>query len=102
MQINGYSNLTPLPSSRNGTTSNNVNTSSPASSDDQAVISTSGDNFTSLVSAAQQIPDVRTDLVESFKSRIAAGEYPTAGTNDALVSALGSHIVKLASYPSAS
>ncbi len=60
-----------------------------ASSGDHLAMSLSADTFSSLVREAGQMPDVRSSLVNSFKSRIQAGSYPTDHTLDRLTSLMG-------------
>ncbi len=43
------------------------------------------------------MPDVRSELVDSFKSRIQSGQYPSSETMDALTDVIGNGIVKMAS-----
>ena len=59
----------------------------PAS--DQVSMSLSPDTYSSLVSAAGQMPEVRGEVVDAFKSRIQSGEYPTSDTLDGLVDRMG-------------
>ena len=69
-------------------------------STDQAVMNTSADSFSSLVKQASQFPEVRSDLVDSFRARIQSGQYPTADTMDDLTEALGPSIVAMANSSS--
>ena len=75
-----------------------TNSSSPAkaSSSDEAVLNFSPDSFSSLVSQASQMPEVRNDVVESFKARIASGQYPTQNTIAGLAQAIGGSILQQA------
>jgi anti-sigma28 factor (negative regulator of flagellin synthesis) len=56
---------------------------------DQVAMSLSADTFSSLVQEAGQMPDVRSDLVDSFKSRIQSGTYPSQETVDGLADRMG-------------
>jgi hypothetical protein len=56
---------------------------------DQVSMSLSADTFSNLVSTAGQMPDVRSEVVDAYKSRIQSGEYPTQETLDGLVSTMG-------------
>jgi flagellar biosynthesis anti-sigma factor FlgM len=69
-------------------------TSSPVETD--ASFTTSAASFSSLVQQASATPDVRTDLVNSFKARIAAGQYPTSETIDSLAETIGGSIIHMA------
>jgi anti-sigma28 factor (negative regulator of flagellin synthesis) len=77
-------------------------TSTPASqptSPDETVtsFSSSANSFSGLVQQAGAMPDVRSELVDSFKSRIQSGQYPSSETMDALTDVIGNGIVKMAS-----
>ena len=63
----------------------------PAQPDDndQVSMSISADTFSSLVQEAGQMPDVRSELVDAFKSRIQSGAYPSQDTVDGLVDKMG-------------
>jgi len=67
----------------------------PAPSD-QAVLNFSADSFSSLVKEASQMPDVRSELVDSFKSRIHSGHYPSQDIVDGLTRLIGGGIVQAA------
>jgi len=56
---------------------------------DQVSMSLSPDTYSSLVTAASQMPEVRGDVVDSFKARIQSGEYPTSENLDDLVDRMG-------------
>ena len=60
------------------------------------MINFSPDSFSSLVSEAGQMPEVRNDVVDSFKSRIASGQYPTQATIAGLTNILGGSILQQA------
>ena len=63
---------------------------------DQAVINFSPDSFSSLVNEAGQMPEVRSELVDAFKSRIQAGSYPTQEDIAGLTDLIGGGIVQQA------
>lgn len=63
---------------------------------DQVSMSLSADTFSSLVNEAGQMPEVRGDVVDSFKARIQSGNYPTPETLDGLTDVLGDHWSQLA------
>jgi len=63
---------------------------------DQAVINFSPSSFSNLVQEAGQFPDVRSELVESFKARIQSGAYPSQEDISGLTNILGGHILQLA------
>ncbi len=67
----------------------------PKASTDTAVINFSASSFSGLVKQASQMPEVRSEVVDSFKSRIQSGQYPTEETMDHLVDTLGASIVKM-------
>ena len=58
------------------TTSSSAGNAAPETSD-QAVLNFSADSFADLVRQAGQMPDVRSEVVDSFKARIQAGHYPS-------------------------
>jgi hypothetical protein len=58
---------------------------------DQVSMSLSGDTFSSLVSEAGQMPDVRGEVVDAYKSRIQSGDYPTPETLNGLSDYIGDH-----------
>ncbi len=64
--------------------------STPTAPGDQVAMSLSADTFSSLVQEAGQMPDVRGELVASYKARIQSGTYPTQETLDGLVDRMGS------------
>jgi anti-sigma28 factor (negative regulator of flagellin synthesis) len=56
---------------------------------DQVSMSLSPDTYSSLVTEASQMPDVRGEVVDAFKARIQSGDYPTSDTLDGLVDRMG-------------
>jgi hypothetical protein len=91
MQINGFSTSPSLPVQR-------TNMSQPAQEvSDQAVLHVSLDTFSGLVQQAGAMPEVRGEVVDSFKARIQSGQYPSPETVAGLVDVIGGSIVKLAS-----
>jgi len=52
-------------------------------------VSLSPETCSSLVTQASQMPEVRNELVEAYKSRIQSGAYPTQETVDRLVDLMG-------------
>jgi anti-sigma28 factor (negative regulator of flagellin synthesis) len=93
MQINGATTSIPI---YNNVGKNNSTTPAAKPALDQAVIGFSGSSFSSLVSEANSQPDVRSEVVESYKSRIQSGAYPTQDTLSGLVDVIGGSIVKAA------
>jgi hypothetical protein len=84
MMISGFSSLasisfSPLP----------ARPQTAAASGDRLAMSLSADTFSSLVREAGQMPEVRSSVISSFKSRIQAGRYPTDSTLDRLTSLMG-------------
>jgi hypothetical protein len=71
MQISGTTSSASIPLQRASVPSSAVQSTS-----DQAVLNTSADSFSSLVKAASQMPEVRVDLVATYKARVQAGHYP--------------------------
>src|SRR5579871_257085 len=84
MTITGLSLPTPVTPATNGTRP----AASTPSHDDQVAMSISADTFSSFVQEAGQVPDVRSELVDMFKSRIQSGGYPTSETLDGLTDKL--------------
>ena len=96
MQISSFSLSSPSVSPIKASTTS-APTAAPATAEQsEASFTNSADSFSNLVAQASQVPDVRSDLVDSFKSRIAAGQYPTSDTIDSLTDTLGSSIFQLA------
>jgi hypothetical protein len=58
---------------------------------DEISMSLSPDTFSSLVSQAGQMPDVRSEVVDAYKSRVQSGEYPSSATLDGLTDLMGDH-----------
>ncbi len=56
---------------------------------DQVSMSLSPETYSSLVTTAGQMPDVRTEVVDAYKARIQSGDYPTPETVDGLVDLMG-------------
>lgn len=97
MQISGVSNSTPISAARTAPSSSAV-----APSSDQAVLNTSADSFSSLVQEAAQMPDVRSEVVDAYRSRIQAGNYPSEDTLAGLTRVIGGGVMQLAQTDSAS
>ncbi len=90
MQISGFSIPTSIPMEKNTTSP------TPKVATDQAVINFSPVSFSGLVREASQMPEVRSDLVESFRAKIQSGQYPTDETLSGLVDTIGASIVRQA------
>ncbi len=90
MQISGVSTPTSIPMEK----SNLSRAGKPAT--DEAVINFSPDSFSSLVSEAGRMPEVRNELVDAFKSRIQSGEYPSSETISNLTNVIGGSVLQLA------
>jgi len=56
---------------------------------DQVAMSLSPDTFTSLVRTASAMPEVRGELVDTYKAQIQSGSYPSSDTLDGLVDLMG-------------
>ena len=56
---------------------------------DQVSISLSPGTFSSLVQQANQTPEVRSDAVEAYKSRVQAGHYPAQDVIEGLINLMG-------------
>lgn len=69
---------------------------------DHAEFNLSADSFSSLVKQAGQMPEVRTELVDSFKSRIQSGQYPSQDVVKGLSHVIGGGIAMLAAQPDSS
>jgi len=91
MQISGVTISTSIPMPK--TSSSSVG---KTATDDQAVINFSPDSFSSLVKQAGQMPEVRSEVVDAFKSRIQAGSYPTQDDIAGLTDLIGASIVQQA------
>ena len=96
MQISGVSTSSSIPMDRT------ISTQAGKVSSDAAVLKFSADSFSSLVQEAGQMPEVRTDLVEAFRSRIQSGNYPTQETIAGLANLIGPSIVQQAKAGSSS
>jgi len=90
MQITGVSTPNSIPMVK----SNSTPVGKPAT--DAADIQFSADSFSSLVNEAKQIPDVRSELVDSFKARIQSGAYPSQEDLSNLTDVIGGHVLQLA------
>jgi hypothetical protein len=90
MQISGFSTSSSLPVLK----TNSSPAGKPAT--DQATLSSSADSFLSLVKAAGQMPEVRSEVVDAFKSRIQVGDYPSQETIANLTNVIGGSIVQAA------
>jgi anti-sigma28 factor (negative regulator of flagellin synthesis) len=73
-------------------------TSSPVQNDssDQVMINNSADSFSSLVKEAGQMPEVRSELVDAYKARVASGHYPSEDIVAGLLRLIGGGIAKAA------
>ena len=63
---------------------------------DQAVINFAPGSFSGFVQEASQFPEVRSELVDSFKSRIQSGSYPSQEDIAGLANVIGGHVLQLA------
>jgi anti-sigma28 factor (negative regulator of flagellin synthesis) len=86
MQINSATALPFIPVTMSLNTNGKTTASSPSS--DEAVLSDSAKSFAGLVNDAKAYPEVRSDLVASYKTQIANGTYPSPATLDGLTEAL--------------
>jgi anti-sigma28 factor (negative regulator of flagellin synthesis) len=93
MQISSVSTTSLIPVQRSASSQS---TGQTTSSTDSAEINFSADTFSSLVKDASNEPDVRTDLVNSFKSRIHSGHYPAQDVIAGLTKLLGGGIANAA------
>jgi len=94
MQISSISITTPLPVEKT-----RLSPSGKAATD-QAVINFSPDTFSSLVNEAGQMPEVRSEVVDAYKARIQAGQYPSEDVVSGLTDLIGGSIVHLAASES--
>jgi len=87
MQIGSTTTAIPFVPVTAGTSTN----SSTASSNDtdKAVLNTSGDTFSSLVNEAKSYPEVRGEVVDAYKARIASGSYPSEEVVEGLIKLMG-------------
>ena len=63
---------------------------------DRAEFNLSADSFSSLVQRANQMPEVRTELVDAYKSRIHSGHYPAQDVIDGLIHLIGGTVKQAA------
>ena len=56
---------------------------------DQLAMSLSPDTFAGLVRDAGSMPEVRSDLVDAYKSQVRTGNYPTEDDLDGLIDLMG-------------
>jgi anti-sigma28 factor (negative regulator of flagellin synthesis) len=75
MQINSATTIPFLPVTAGLGTAKTATT--PSTNSDQAVMNTSASTFASLVEEAKSYPEVRSSVVEAYKSAIASGKYPS-------------------------
>jgi hypothetical protein len=59
----------------------------------------SPETFSSLVSQAMQIPEVRHELVDAYKARIQSGQYPGTAAVEGLIRLMGGTWVQQANSP---
>jgi hypothetical protein len=99
MQINGVTTSSAIPMVK--TTSYPAET--PASeATDSAALSSSASSFSSYVNEASQQPEVRGELVDSYRSRIQAGHYPSQEAIAGLTKLIGGPIMSLVNSGSSS
>lgn len=75
----------------------NNTSSATAYGSDQIQTDISPDTFSGLVKQAGAEPEVRPDVVESFKARISSGSYPPADVVEGLTHLIGASVMQLAS-----
>jgi anti-sigma28 factor (negative regulator of flagellin synthesis) len=63
---------------------------------DKAVMNTSADSFVSLVQQASSVPEVRSELVDAYKSRISAGHYPAQDVIEGFIHLMGGRLAQMA------
>ena len=94
MQINSATTIpfvpVPVGSSTASTTTSSSTTSSTHS--DQAVLNMSASTFSSLVQEAKSYPEVRSEVVDAFKARVASGGYPSEDIVAGLIKLVGGMI----------
>jgi len=93
MQINSI-NTSPAVPVNKATTPQATNT--VPSNLDHAEFNLSADSFSSLVQQASQMPEVRTELVDAFKSRIQSGQYPSQDVVEGLSQMIGAGVMQAA------
>jgi anti-sigma28 factor (negative regulator of flagellin synthesis) len=96
MQISSFSISSSSVSPLKASTTPAPAAASASTQESEANFTTSADSFSSLVAQANAMPDVRSELVDSFKARIASGQYPTANTLNDLTDTIGSSILQMA------
>lgn len=58
-------------------------------SGDQVSMSISPETFSSLVSTASSMPEVRTELVDAYKAQVDKGHYPAQDVIEGLINLMG-------------
>jgi hypothetical protein len=91
MQISGLNTSPALPVARVTTSPSGGNASDNL---DRAEFNLSADSFSALVHKAGQMPEVRSELVDSFKARIQSGNYPSQDVIEGLTNLIGSGIMQ--------
>jgi anti-sigma28 factor (negative regulator of flagellin synthesis) len=91
MTISNLTTSTILPMQR---TTASPATEATAPAQDQAVLNMSAGTFSSLVQAANSMPEVRPDVVETYQARIAAGHYPAQEVIAGLTKLVGGAIMQ--------
>ncbi|MEI9998743.1 MAG: flagellar biosynthesis anti-sigma factor FlgM [Verrucomicrobiota bacterium] len=66
----------------------------PAEGSDRAELNISSDTFSSFVEQAKSYPEVRSDVVNSFKSQIQNGHYPPQDIVEGLLHLVGSTVLQ--------
>ncbi len=93
MQINGTTTPSSVPVV-NTTTS--YSASAPnTEAVDTADLSNSASSFASYVNEASQMPEVRSEVVDSYRARVHAGQYPSAEVVAGLTRLIGGPIMQM-------
>lgn len=92
MQINGITNPSVIPAVNS---TSYPATSSASEAVDTADLSTSASAFSNYVKQASNMPEVRSEVVDSYKARIQAGHYPSADAVAGLTRLIGGPIMSM-------
>ena len=91
MQISSVSNSPVVPLERSTPSQSGQETSSS----DTAEFNFSADTFSSFVQEASNTPDVRSELVDSYKARIHSGHYPAQDVIAGLTRLIGGGVAQI-------
>lgn len=94
MQISGLNTSQAIPVVKAMTSPQTGNTVTVNS--DRAEFNQSAASFSNLVQQASQMPEVRSEVVDAYKSRVASGQYPAQDVIAGLTRLIGGGIMQAA------